>query len=601
MSEIGDYDLASARQEAQRSTLLEGMRRCCLVVGLFLSVLCATWTDFRPYLAISEPSEREFASIVRQYEKVTEVASPTGKSTESEDKREDARSDDAPALIIVNSSQWVEWFLKVTKGIHLGQMPPEWMHRLTNDDIKSSKRFQAGKTSFKPTVWRLIFDVKEPPLEELFSTKKPGTSYVLCLEQAGEAQFLEVYYAQAPELHGLGTSVYGMPDAFSYPLRKYWFIPLLFSLAGYILVPWQRRKGNVCAFPRWQIVLGDIAGIMLYGVFMALPFFIVGGFVEALTTWILFSAFFLGMAAFGLSCLWWSDFFAIYQIHILQDSILFVSPKGVEQLRYTDMQLIEPVMLVPPKWLIVLTAISALCARGSAAIGASGRAAILASSSMSGLCIATRQDKAFYIWSTNSMGEVSLSNWDILCRSLKQSGIQQVQDIREIACIFPPIVETYSKRKQSRILKADDYQDSHHDDTKLTKNSSSPSQRRKQSQIQKDDDYEASNRNDTKLTKQENSNTSPQKLMLSKVQMEALAEKFRQVRTKKLLPESQFKTLHAAFKGQDSQGRTWTVALKNLDWHVKKNGKWLLETNVPQELEVESNLVHQLDKLLEII
>lgn len=559
-------DVASARQEARRNTVLEGMRRCSLIVGLFLSVVCATWTDFRPYLAVSEPSEREFASIVRRYEKCpVDDAGATNTETDGNALIKDARPDDTTALIIVKSSQWSEWFLKVKNGLHLGQMPPEWMHRLTSDDIKNFDRYQSGKTSIKPTVYRLIFDVKEPPLQELFSTKKPGTSYVLCLEQAGEAQFLEIYYAQAPELHGLGISVYGMPDAFSYPLRKYWLIPLLLSLAGYIFVPWQRRKGNVCAFPRWQIVLGDVAGLMLYGMFMALPFFIVGGFVEALTTWILFSAFFFGMAALGLSCLWWSHFFAIYQIHLLQDSILFVSPKGVEQLYYKDMQLVEPVILVPPKWLIVLTALSALCGRGSAAIGASGRTAILGSSSMSGLCIATRQDKAFYIWATNSMGEVSLSNWDRLSRSLKRSDVQQVNDIREIACIFPPILETYSKHKQSRILK--------------------------------DKDQEKSNHNDCPLPKQQNSNGPPQKLMLSKVQMEALAEKLQEVRRKKIIPESKFKALHAAFKGRDSQGRIWTVALKNLDWHVKKNGKWFLETNVPHELEVEGNLVHQLEKL----
>jgi hypothetical protein len=184
--------------------------------------------------------------------------------------------------------------------------------------------------------------------------------------------------------------------------------------------------------------------------FMALPLLIVGGTVQALTEWALFTALFWGLAALGLCCLWWSYFYAVYRIHMLDNQLVFASPTGVKTVPFAEMTSLEAVRVVPPKWLIILSFLAAFGGRGQA-----GRALLLANSSSEGICIGTNSGDAVYVWTTNSLGQESLTNLDLLLSKLGAAPAQDMPDMREMEAIFPPIIEPFSKRKTSNVIKLD--------------------------------------------------------------------------------------------------------------------------------------------------
>lgn len=424
---------------------IESMRRWVLVAGLLLAAVFATWTDFRPYYVVSAPDKHE----LEQLRNGAHQANPQNGDALIYEQPEEK----SPAVVEVKSPEWEALFNTVEKIFTAGEVPDNWLYRLSADDIRDVKRYKDGKTSFKPDVRRLVFSQNEAPISSLFAGKKPGCDEIVVAFDSGkDRQFLKVYFSRAPELSGLGSGVYGVPESFSYPLRHLWFVPLLIMLLLYSIVPVSKASENVCAYKRWQVILSDFVGCLLYGMFMALPFLIVGGTVQALTEWIAFTAIFWTLAALGLCALWWSYFYAVYRIYVLDDQLIFVSPNGIRAVRFEDMLHLEPVRVVPPKWLIILSFMAALLGKGSSRIGQTGRASLLAASSSEGICIATKTGEAVYIWVSNSMGQNTLSHFDLLLKSLKNKGAHELAMMREFEAIFPPNLERYSDRKTTKII-----------------------------------------------------------------------------------------------------------------------------------------------------
>jgi hypothetical protein len=427
-------------------TILETVRRWGLIVGLFLSVLMATWTDFRPFYAVAPLSKWDKLELPRDSAIIT---SPDADQLLAE------RFNTHTPVVTVDPDRWQQWFTYITDTFEQGSPPVQWLHRLTSDDVRDVRRQQKGKSVFKPDIRRVVFAENEEPIASLFPDRKPDRSVIVSTVIEGRRYDAKIYYSAAPKLQGFGFGIYGVPEAFSYPLRCYWLCPLIVMLAGYCVIPRARHAENICAYKGWQIVLCDFAGCLLYGMFMVLPFFIIGGAQKALTEDILISAIFWSLAALGLVLLWFANVYAVFQIQLLHDRIVFVTPSGVKAVAYSDISSIEPVCAVPPKWLIAATLVSALFARGSARLGAAGRASLLASSSSDGLCLGTTDGSAIYIWLTNAMGQQSLSNVNVLLHKLEGSPAKQLNDVREFEVIFPPFIEEYGKRKTSKIVKRD--------------------------------------------------------------------------------------------------------------------------------------------------
>lgn len=418
----------------------ESMRRWVLAIGLFLCVILMTWTDFRPYYAVTELSKWDLQTLNRQDTLSNEAVSEDALVTQR------AERTDKPQVSIVNGAEWEQWFASVNKALVDGEVMQSWRHRLAGDQLTGIKRFEKGKALAKPTIRRLVFGEKEEPLATLMARKHPGEEVILSLASGASKQHLMVYYSEAPYLVGLGGSLFGIPEAFSYPLRHYWYLVLAVVFLIYILLPWPQEAESVCAYKRWQVILGDFASCLLYGMFMAMPLLIVGSAISAVTTWVWFTAIFWAIAALGLCALWWSYFYASYRIHMLDDRLIFTCPQGVRSVKFEEMTSIESVRCVPPKWLIVLSFILALSGKGA------GRALLLATSSAGGCCIGTKNGDAIYVWTTNPMGQSSLTNLDRLTSTLDSLKCTQSPHLREFEAIFPPVIERFFDRKTKRII-----------------------------------------------------------------------------------------------------------------------------------------------------
>lgn len=418
--------------------VIESMRRCVLVIGLLICAILMTWTDFRPYYAVTEPTKWDLQALAVPTS--VEVVSPDALITQRSERT------DKPQVFVVDGAQWEQWFASVNKALIDGEVMQSWRHRLSSDQLTDIKRFEKGKALAKPTIRRLVFGEKEEPLASVLSQKHPGEEVILSLANGASKQHLMVYYSQAPYLVGLGSSLFGIPEAFSYPLRHWWCLTLAVVLLIYILLPWPHQAENVCAYIRWQVILGDFASCLLYGTFMAMPLLIVGSAVGAVTTWIWFTAMFWALAALGLCALWWSYFYAVYRIHMLDDRLIFTCPQGVRSVKFEEITSIESVRCVPPNWLIVLSFILALSGKGA------GRALLLSTSSAGGCCIGTKDGDAIYVWMTNPMGQSSMTNLDRLTSTLASLTCTQSPHLREFEAIFPPVIERFSNRKIKRIV-----------------------------------------------------------------------------------------------------------------------------------------------------
>lgn len=433
-----DDDYCTIVSGAKRLVALESTRRCVLAIGLFLCASLFSWTDFRPYYAVTEPTKWDLQELT--------TAASNGALSTAALLPERAERAAKPQIILVEGEQGKRWFASVKRALVDGDVMQSWRYRLSGDQLHDIKRFEQGKALLKPSIRRLVFGQEEEPLATLLRQKHPGEEVVLSLANGSSKEYLMVYYSEAPSLVGLGSSLFGIPEAFSYPLRHYWWLTLTVALLIYVLLPWPRHPENVCAYKRWQVLMGDFASCLLYGMFMAMPLLIVGSVVGAVTTWFWFTAIFWTLAALGLCALWWSYFYAVYCIYMLDDRLIVACPQGVRSARFEEITNIESVICVPPKWLIILSYILALSGKGA------GRALLLATSSAGGCCIGTKNGDAIYVWTTNPMGQSSMTNLDRLTSLLASLKCKQSPHVREFEAIFPPVIERFSDRKTNRIF-----------------------------------------------------------------------------------------------------------------------------------------------------
>ncbi len=560
---------------------VETLRRYILVVGIFLSAAFATWTDFRPYYAVSAADKSETEQVITKVNP-THVRSKNSLIGDTEDNAE------TTPVVVVNSPEWEAWFNRVDKSLTNGEVPEDWWFRLASYDLNNVKRFKEKKTSFKPDILRLVFAEGEGPVADLFKGKKPGSECLVMFDSGDDRQLFKVYYSMAPELHGLGSGIYGVPDAFSYPLRYLWYFPLLGMLLLYAILPVANKADNICSYKRWQVVLSDFVGCLLYGCFAAAPLFIVGGFQEALSTWIGFTAFFWGMAALGLWALWWSYFYAVYRIYVLADQLVFVCPGNIKAVPFADIMNLESVRVVPPKWLIIMSFAAALLGKGSSSAGQAGRASLLAASSSEGICIDTKSGDSVYVWISNSMGQNSLDHLDLLLDSLQKANAKELPQMREFEAFLPPYIEPSSKKKSSKLYGAEAAE--------------RPLLERASESIKAMNDDESGDESNSIVTSssseeigQAPAERSFETVSVSDSRMEALAVALKSAHDDGKLSDSEYKKLHAKFYGTDPSGELWTVSLKGKLWHQKIKGKWVAVDKHPQKISLSSDVVNALD------
>lgn len=325
-------------------------------------------------------------------------------------------------LVAGNDPQWAELFDAVAVLAQDKALAERWKQRLPSDQ-------HPGKV--------LFFRPEEAPVNALASyfVRKHDVVHVVRVE-GDKQQFLKAeyrYYTDEDFQLGSGFNNYPTPPtSLLYPYRRYSLWLILFGLLVYAFLPPQPAPPGAIRYPRWRMVMGDVVALLMSVPFFAFPFLITGGTVQAFTQgWPLFfffwPVFFLGL------WLWFiAAWFASFTFVIGPDRLNLSTYKGEGEFLYRDMAYFQPIVFKPPKWLIVASWLGALAGKGSAQIGAAGRAMILSSSAWGSLGIRMRDGSDVFLNITDQMGSDALKGLDDILANLRANGVEEKAEVREI-------------------------------------------------------------------------------------------------------------------------------------------------------------------------
>lgn len=435
--------------------MIEMVRRLGLLVGLVTAVALAFWTQFEPYLMVSLATPDEVARAENRPE-------PDARRPGALLDRPITRKGDG-GLLTVSGPEWEALFSGVTKTFTDNYPIPGWEHRIQKRDLARARkdnerrgRMTAAErteeeervrrlkaqygvdVTFRGSFRQLYFLAKEAPFVSAVPQWRVGTRYVLQRAEAPDVR-LSVAYLSAYELHGF-SDVITLPEDFSYPYRRMAPWAALTGLIAYLLLPWRRRQADILAYARWRVVLGDAAtGLLMFGVFFAMPIAIIGGTLQAVTSFLPFTVIFWLVAAAGLVGLYWSTWTAAYRLAILPEGLSISTLLGSRAIAFGEIRMVQPVRLRPPKWLIVLSWLTLLLGRSpGATVGQAGRALLLEASGTNGLWLDLADASRIYIWYSDQMGQTSLPQFERLGQALHRESIRWGGDPVEIRALFPP-------------------------------------------------------------------------------------------------------------------------------------------------------------------
>ncbi|HZL83221.1 MAG TPA: hypothetical protein VFB98_07050 [Candidatus Deferrimicrobium sp.] len=216
----------------------------------------------------------------------------------------------------------------------------------------------------------------------------------------------------------LGSGLHGPPHSLAYPLRDMFFPLLGLAVLIYVLLPWPHRGEGIIAYDRWRVVLGDILGLVLTVMFVAMPFFITGNSALAVTEyWGLTLVFWL-IGLLGLWAVQVGISAGGLQMMVLEDHLVRVTAWRHEEYAYMDMARVQPALQLPPQWLVRMFWIAVLTGRRGP-----GTALLGAQSETQGFRITMKDGRLVHIWLTDQMGSVMIRGADALPRALAAAGV----------------------------------------------------------------------------------------------------------------------------------------------------------------------------------
>jgi len=429
---------------------IEVIRRLGLVISLAIAIALAFWTGFEPYLKVSLAPRQEEASARRLPEQP--AARPGSLLAQPATRKGEGN------LVTVSGPEWEALFAGVEKSFTRNYPIPGWEHRIPRRDLTQARednQRRGGMTAsdlkreaervhrlkakyamdvtFRGSFRQLYFRAGESPFSSLAAQWQPGT-YLLQL--AGEPEVrLAASYLPAYQLRGF-SDVITLPEAFAYPYRAWAPWVAVAGLALYLVLPWGRPPANVLAYVRWRVIMGDLAaGLFLFAGFFAIPIAVIGGTVEAVTEFLPFTLVFWLVAALGLLGVYWAAWAAAYRLAVLPEGVEITGLTGRSAFTYEEITKVQPVRLLPPRWLIVLSWLAFFLRRSP---GQAGRSLLLQSSTTKGLRLDLAGGPHVYVWYSDQMGGTAVQHFERLGQALKREGIRWIEEPIEIRALFPP-------------------------------------------------------------------------------------------------------------------------------------------------------------------
>jgi hypothetical protein len=283
----------------------------------------------------------------------------------------------------------------------------------------------------------LFFRADEPPVNTLSGHFKKANDRVYVFRTMGNGtKYLELdYRVYSDDDFHFGSGLSNYPHPPTYLLFPYRTFSLWLALAGliiYLALPRKKAYPGDIRYPFWRIVLGDILSFIVIVPFFSFPILIIGGSKQLFTQGWPLIPFFWPFFFLGVRLLQISAWFASYRVLLLEDRIRISTYRGLSEFLFRDMSFYQPVIFKPPKWLIAFSWLAALSGKGSAQIGAAGRAMILSSSASESIGIRLKNGSDLFINITDQMGNDALKGFKEILMKLKSNGVQETDEVREI-------------------------------------------------------------------------------------------------------------------------------------------------------------------------
>lgn len=407
-------------------------RRWGLLASVSLAVGMAMFTSLVPFFTV-EPLD--FEAEQKKESRLTERGQYLIQLPLPDYIDETARD----LLRPVQGGEWEAFLQGVRQAAIETPLPQKWADRISPSERELTYYSR-----------QVHFLTSEKPLAELAGQfRNNGQRLILALRTTeGPRYFSLIFHAFSDSDFGFGSGLSHSPKPparFLHPYRRHCPGVLLAGLALYILLPWPRKRPRALQYQRWRIILGDIASMILFVPFFSLPMLVIGGALQALTqAWILILILW-PLAFAGVWLLLFNARLAGFCLTWSETGLELSIGRKTRSLPFSQIGSIRPLILRPPKWLIVLSWIGALAGRGSAArTGALGRALILSGSEANGIGLVLKDGSSENIWVSDQMGGPAVRNAGLLLKTLEKAGIPKQDEPQLIRSITLPEGETSS-------------------------------------------------------------------------------------------------------------------------------------------------------------
>jgi hypothetical protein len=356
-----------------------------------------------------------------------------------------------------------EYVAEKTKGISAEVSGPAWAAVFSGlraaDAGEGSARAWLERAPADERRWGFsnksyFFRLPETPVAEIAGKMdRNADRFYVRMDGRGGAEYLRAelqVFSDDDFRFGSGFSHAPKPPAaFLFPFRRFSGPIALFGLAAYLLLPRRKREKGAIFYPGWRMALSDFAAFLLIAPFFSLPFFIVGGTVQAVTRGWMLCLVLWPLAFLGVWLLRIVAGYAGYEIALRDDGLRIHDGRGEKSIPFAALDHFRPLDLRPPRWLVWAGLLASFSGHGSARAGAAGRGLLLAGFSNGGVGLGLKDGTSVFVWITDAMGTTALKNAGKLLKALERAGVPRRDEVQEIRSVAPPT----SQDASGRILK----------------------------------------------------------------------------------------------------------------------------------------------------
>lgn len=405
---------------------MEFWRRWALVMGLLIGLALFF------YVA---PAMVSFTALDWKQEQADELKSYGGFVTEEEKRLSCLPLDEyilektEGRITAVDGAEWETFFKQVQLASKGEYESSQYGNRVSEED----------KDDFwKPTgPVQVFFKPEETPYSQWGLLAGDGQTAFVRSTAGDGTIYLEMSYQDYSSSVGAMSTPYRVAPGWLYhPYRIIGIMIMILGLLLYIFLPRRKKMPDDISYSTGSMVAGDLVGLILLLPFYGLPYLVNGGTVQAITgLWPITLAMWF-IACISIYLFYSNAWNASYRIEMTPEALYLVTFKGVKEIQFSEMAVVNQVALRNPCWfrkLFLAVAFLSVFSGRATSTQPAGSALLAATASYGGLEIVENSGgKPVYIWFSDQIGNVIINNFDSVAEAMQAAGVSINREQREI-------------------------------------------------------------------------------------------------------------------------------------------------------------------------